>query len=91
MQALVEANLPACAEHVIIDLTHARAMRFAALLSLERLQNRITDCGGRLYLAGVPPDFIALLDGTASKLDASPYRPEPLESVRSVLDRIRAG
>lgn len=91
LQALVEANLPACAEHVIIDLTHARAMRFAALLSLERLQNRITDCGGRLYLAGVPPDFIALLDGTASKLDASPYRPEPLESVRSVLDRIRAG
>ncbi len=85
LEQLLLDSLPECPEHVIVDLTHAHALRVAALLSLERVNDRIRVCGGRLHLAGVPEDFFRLLSKTGSKLRADPFDAEPLASVRRVV------
>ncbi|MEQ8276599.1 MAG: SulP family inorganic anion transporter [Deltaproteobacteria bacterium] len=85
LEQLLLDSLPECPEHVIVDLTHAHALRVAALLSLERVHDRIRACGGRLHLAGVPEDFFRLLARTGSKLRADPFDAEPLASVRRVV------
>ncbi|HHH10853.1 MAG TPA: SulP family inorganic anion transporter, partial [Sorangium sp.] len=85
---LAEAVVPKQSKHVIIDLSHAHAMRFAALLSLESLDVRIRGNDGHLYLAGVPADFVKLLDGANSPLDVTAFTSEPLASVQAVLRRV---
>jgi SulP family sulfate permease len=86
-----EAALPESALHVVIDLSHAHALRFAALLTLERLAAQLEARGGQLYLAGVAPEFCKLLRDTESSLDAQPYDPKPLASVRAALARVPDG
>lgn len=84
-----EVLLPEGATDVVLDLTHTRALRFAALLAFERLAELVQSRGGKLWLAGVDREFCTLLEDTGSKLCAEPYRPEPLASVRAVLQTIR--
>lgn len=86
--ATAEALLPAHARHVVLDLTHARALRFAALQAFERLADRVRTNGGQLHLAGADATFRQMLKSTGSELTAEPYDPEPLASVRAVLARI---
>lgn len=86
--ALAESALPERADHVIVDLSHARAMRFAALLAFERLDELVRSRGGTLHLAGVEREFHRMLTDTGSGLDVTPFDPEPLASVRSVLKRL---
>jgi SulP family sulfate permease len=83
-----QALLPDTARHVIVDLSHARALRFAAMINLERLAKIVEERGGTLYLAGVRPEFQQLLEDTDCRLVVEPYGPVPLESVRAVLARI---
>lgn len=77
--------LPECPELVVVELSHARALRVAALLALERIDARIRACGGRLHLSGASPEFAALLVAVGSTLPVEPYDPEPLASVRRVI------
>ncbi len=83
-----QAALPNKVRHVVVDLSHAHALRFAALLAFERLSLLVQARGGKLWLAGVDRDFCTLLTDTGSRLDAEPHRAEPLASVRAVLARI---
>ena len=82
------SRIPSCARHVIVDLSHARALRFAALLRLEELAARVAACGGQLRLSGVDGDFAELLHRAGSTLDYAPYDPEPLASIRACMARL---
>ncbi|MCA9718323.1 MAG: SulP family inorganic anion transporter, partial [Myxococcales bacterium] len=90
LRELVIAALPERARHVVIDLSHARALRYAALMSLERLDARVRERGGELQLTGVAPTFMRLLESTGSSLRARPFDPEPLASTRRALAELRA-
>ncbi len=83
--ARADEILPERPGHVIIDLSHTRALRFAALVAFERLADLVEARGGKLWLAGVDEQFCAVLEHTDSRLIAAPYRAEPLASVRAVL------
>jgi SulP family sulfate permease len=83
--ARAEEALPERVEHVIVDLSHTHALRFAALMAFERLSEAVRARGGTLLLAGVEPDFCELLDQTQSELQAVPYEAEPLASVETAL------
>ena len=63
-------------------------MRFAALLRLEELAERVSACGGALHLVGVDASFARLLDRARSKLPYALHDPEPLASVRACLAHI---
>lgn len=82
------ARIPTCARHVIIDLSHARELRFAALMRLEELAGRVIDCGGILHLSGVDGAFAEILHRAGSTLPYTPYDPEPLASIRACLARV---
>jgi SulP family sulfate permease len=85
-----EGLLPPHPKHVIVDLTHARALRFAALQAFERFSERVEARGGALHLAGVDDDFRRMIQDTGSPLHAQARDPEPLRSVRTVLGEIDA-
>jgi MFS superfamily sulfate permease-like transporter len=87
----IEESVPEGTEHVVIDLSHAHALRFAALLAFEDLARHLSMRDVELSLAGVDASFARLLSGTGSKLRAEPYSPEPQASVRAVLIRANAG
>ena len=86
----LEAALPASARLVVVDLSHARALRFAALLTLERLHAQMEERGGQIHLAGVNPGFCRMLRDTRSSLRVDPFDPEPLASVWRVLGELDA-
>jgi SulP family sulfate permease len=48
---------PASARKVMIDLTHAHHLRYAALDALERLRDELAGRGAELVLAGASPEF----------------------------------
>ncbi|MCA9618861.1 MAG: SulP family inorganic anion transporter [Myxococcales bacterium] len=83
-----EKALPPKVRHVVVDLSHARAMRFAALVTMERLAEQLATKGATLHLSGVDPEFCQLLEDTGSGLSAEAYDPEPLASLRAVIARI---
>lgn len=86
--ARAETAIAPSTKTVIIDLTHAHAMRFAALVAFERLGDLLRARGGALYLAGVDRDFAQLLEHTGSPIPSEPLQPEPLASVRAMLARV---
>lgn len=88
--SLAEEAVPHCVEHVIVDLTHARLMRFSALEALEQLDTFVKRCGGQVHLAGVSDDFARLLRDTGSKLPTTPAEPEPLRSTWRALEALPA-
>ena len=79
----VEARVP---EDVVIDLSHAHTMRYAALMALEELDARARKHGGKLVLAGVSPSFAEMIRQASSELVFYPYDPVPARSARHALN-----
>jgi SulP family sulfate permease len=89
---VVERLVPERARLVVLDLSHAHEVRYAAVIALERLAEERRRAGGRLVLAGVREDLSALLRRASSPLAVHPEEPEPGSSVRSALAEVpRAG
>jgi SulP family sulfate permease len=83
--AEMETKVPADTKLVVVDLTHAHGMRFAALVALEELGARSRKAGGALVLAGVPPAFTEMIRAARSELPAHEYDPFPGRSVLKAL------
>jgi SulP family sulfate permease len=88
MFSQAQAILPTTAKQVVVDLTHARSMRFGALEALERLAEHTKSVGGQIYLAGVGESFAQLIEDTGCDLPVTPYSEEPLASVFAALEAI---
>jgi len=84
----VERIVPPSARALVIDLSHAHEIRFAALRALERLADEITHDGGVLWLAGVDADTARLLERSRSTLPWVAEMPVPGLSVRKCIERI---
>lgn len=82
----VRARLPASAERVVVDLSHAHEMRYSALTSLERLDEELADRGATLELAGVPAPFVKLLTQAHSELPITRWDAQPGRALRRCLD-----
>lgn len=80
-----EARVPPETPLVVLDLTHAHSMRYAALLALERLHARSKAHGATLVLAGVAPSFATMLHQARSKLVFYEYDPVPSKSALRAL------
>lgn len=63
-----ERIIPPSAGTVIIDLSHAHEIRFAALRALERLSEEMKHDGAVLWLAGVDEETARLLERSESTL-----------------------
>ncbi|MGB0680129.1 MAG: SulP family inorganic anion transporter, partial [Polyangiales bacterium] len=66
---------------VIVDLSHAHAARYAAMVVLERLRYDVQRRGGEVVLAGVSPGFATLLRRAKCRLQAYAHNPVPGASV----------
>jgi SulP family sulfate permease len=84
-----EALIPPSARAVIVDLSHAHEIRFAALRALEQLAEEMAHDGGVLCLAGVDSDTARLLQRSGSKLTWVSEDLVPGASVRSCISRLR--
>jgi hypothetical protein len=71
---------------VIIDLSHAHEIRFAALRAFERLAEEMKHDGGALWLAGVHPDTAALLERSRSPVPWVEEEAVPGMSVRKAIE-----
>jgi sulfate permease, SulP family len=85
-----EQLIPDTSRQVVIDLSHAHEIRFAALTALERLADEARHDGAVLMLAGVDEDARALIDRSGSGLAYVLAEAEPGLSVRRALERLRA-
>lgn len=83
--ARARAVVPASARLVVIDLSHAHELRFAALTALEDLARELADRGVELRLAGVSERFAAVLARAGSALRTSAEDPEPGASARRAI------
>lgn len=84
----VEQMIPPSARAVIIDLSHAHELRFAALRALEQLAEELRHDGATLWLAGVDADTASLLERSESKLQWIAEDATPGLSVRRVIERL---
>ena len=84
----MEKIVPPSARAVVLDLTHAHEIRFAALRAFEQLSEEMKHDGGQLWLAGVDTDTARLLERSRSALPWVPDMPVPGASVRRCLERI---
>jgi SulP family sulfate permease len=82
----VERLIPASARCIVLDLSHAHEIRFAALQAFERLAELAAYSGATFGLAGVGADTRALLERCGSALPAEPAHDEPGLSVRRALE-----
>ncbi len=73
---------------VVVDLSHAHHLRYAALQALELLSEKNRARGGRLVVAGVSSEFAALARRADSELSLTPESPSPGRSVRRCLDEL---
>jgi sulfate permease, SulP family len=78
----MRTSLPSSATTVVIDLSHAHELRFAAILALEELGRELVARGGQLRLAGVCDRFHAMLANTGSELSVTLEDAEPGASAR---------
>ncbi|MFW5926335.1 MAG: SulP family inorganic anion transporter [Myxococcota bacterium] len=77
--------VPPSARLVVIDLSHAQDLRFAALDAFEQMAGDLHARGTELRLAGVGPHFRAFARRAGSRLPMSPVDPEPGASARRAL------
>lgn len=75
-EAVVEI-LPKDAKHVVLDITHARHGRFAAVEALERLSHMLEADGRILGLAGVSKRFDEIIDRVQLDIPHTTYDPVP--------------
>lgn len=80
-----EALLRPGLRRVIVDLSHAHEIRFAALRAFEGLAAEVEAAGGALCLAGADEDVQALVKRSGSPLRVVPAEAEPGLSVRRCL------
>ena len=85
LRELLQAELPPATQCVVLDVSHAHELRFAALLLLEDLGRDLADRGTRLRITGAPPDFISLCENASSGLRPCPEDPDPGAAVRRCL------
>lgn len=76
------AQLPSVPATVILDLSYAHHMRFAAVLALEQLSALLKQRDQRLIVCGVDDDFAQILEKTGAAID---YERQQLEPSRSAL------
>lgn len=87
----VDRIVPPTARVLILDLSHAHEIRFAALRAIERLSEEMKSDGGSLWLAGVDEDTARLLERSQSPLRWVPEEQAPGLSVRKCLENVIAG
>ena len=80
-----EEIVPPSVRTLIIDLSHAHEIRFAALRALEQLAEEMAHEGGVLWLAGVDADTARLLQRSGSPLPWIAEDPAPGVSVRKCI------
>jgi sulfate permease, SulP family len=84
----MEEIVPRSARVLILDLSHAHEIRFAALRAMEDLAEEMKHDGGELWLAGVDPDFGRLLEQSRSALPWVAETTTPGLSVRRCLEQM---
>lgn len=62
------AMVPKSVRRVVVDLTHAHHLRYAALETFERLHDELTAGNGSLVLVGASSDFVAYAARARSRL-----------------------
>lgn len=85
----METIVPSSARALVLDLSHAHEIRFAALRAMEDLAEEMRHDGGELWLAGVDEDTARLLERSGSALPWVPETHAPGLSVRRCLARVR--
>ncbi|HEX6098218.1 MAG TPA: SulP family inorganic anion transporter [Thermoanaerobaculia bacterium] len=83
----MEEIVPHSTRILVLDLSHAHEIRFAALRAMEDLAAEMKHDGGELWLAGVDADTARLLDRSGSALPWVAETPTPGLSVRRCLER----
>ena len=83
--------IPSSVRLVIMDLSHAHEIRFAALRALERLAEEMRRDGAELCLAGVDADTAGLLQRSESPLRWFPDEPVPGRSIWRCLESRSTG
>ena len=73
---------------LIVDVSHAPGMRYAALQKLEFVSTLTKQANGRLHVVGVTPEFMEVTKRTTSTLSVYAHRTIPGESLRQCLDDI---
>lgn len=86
----MERIVPPTTRTLILDLTHAREIRFAALRALEQLAEQMRRDGGVLWLCGVGSDTARLLERSESPLPWVADEPLPGASLRRCLQSVRS-
>ncbi|HSI04558.1 MAG TPA: SulP family inorganic anion transporter, partial [Myxococcota bacterium] len=77
--------MPASPKHVVLDLSHAHAMRFTALVAFEELEAELAAQDAKLHIAGVSTEFASVLHKAESSLDVTPAFDEPGRSVQEAM------
>ncbi|HUR81810.1 MAG TPA: SulP family inorganic anion transporter [Thermoanaerobaculia bacterium] len=85
----MEEIVPRSARVLILDLSHAHEIRFAALRAMEDLAEEMKHDGGALWLAGVDPDTALLLQRSGSTLPFVEETTTPGLSVRRCVASVR--
>lgn len=83
----MEEIVPHATRILVLDLSHAHEIRFAALRAMEQLADEMAHDGGALWLAGVDADTARLLERSGSKLPWVAETPVPGLSVRRCLQQ----
>lgn len=79
--------IPPSAKLVVIDLSHAHEMRFAALKAFEQLSDELEQRDVTLRLAGVPLAFCEFVERVRSRLCVTPAELEPGASLHRCLQQ----
>lgn len=83
----LEQERPPEADRLVVDLSHAHQLRFAALEGFEIYANRLAEVGVELNLAGVSARFARIVEEAKSPLTYWPAHPTPGRSAKEALDR----
>lgn len=81
----LEKELPPSCRTLVIDVSHAHQLRFAALEGFEWLTRRLEDRGVEVMLAGVSPEFVRVLRRARSSLTFAEALATPGASARRML------
>jgi SulP family sulfate permease len=84
----LERIVPPVTRVLVLDLSHAHEIRFAALRAMEQLAEETAHDGGELWLAGVDEDTARLLERSNSPLPWVAEDRVPGRSVQRCLRRV---
>lgn len=81
----VRGKTPSSVKRLILDVSHAHEMRFAALTTLEQLASELGARGTSLELAGVHDHFAKILAQSANRVPVTRWDPVPGAALARVL------